>query len=64
MTTLIWAQELHLAIKKAGSLIEKLAEEKDAEAVETKVKLQQIEQTLKVTLQNVWTGDDNLFEIA
>jgi hypothetical protein len=39
---LVWAQELHLAIKKSGSIVDKLAEEKDTEAQDTRVKLQEI----------------------
>ncbi|KAK1920549.1 sister chromatid cohesion C-terminus-domain-containing protein, partial [Papiliotrema laurentii] len=64
MSTLVWAQELHLAIKKSGSIVDKLAEEKDTEAQDTRVKLQEIAQLLKNTLRNAWTGDDNLFEVS
>lgn len=64
MSTLTWAQELQSAVKKANSVVDKLAQEKDAEAQQTRSQLQVIVQTLRSTLNNVWMGDDNLFEVS
>lgn len=64
MSVLVWAQELHTAIKKSGSVIEKLAQEKDEEAVETKTKLSTIQENLQIVLKSLWIGEDNVFEVA
>jgi len=63
MSVLVWAQELHAAIKKTTSVIEKLAKEKDDEAVDTRTRLTTIESRLRGSLKDLWTGDDNLFEV-
>ncbi|WVQ82810.1 hypothetical protein IAT38_004942 [Cryptococcus sp. DSM 104549] len=64
MSSIVWAQELQVAIKKATAVLEKLAAEKDAEAQETSQKLQSLTTTMKNTLRGVWMGDDGLFEIS
>jgi len=65
MATLVWAQEIHSAIKKSGSVVEKLAQEKDEEAVETREKLQAIQTSLRKILGAVWSAEDNsIFEVA
>ncbi|EAL23165.1 hypothetical protein CNBA5100 [Cryptococcus deneoformans B-3501A] len=63
MASVIWAQELQNGIKKAGSIVEKLAAEKDDEAQEMGQKLLSIGMMLKTTLRNVWMTDDKLFEV-
>lgn len=63
MSGLIWAQELHTAIKKSSSVVEKLAQERDEEAVETRTKLVAIEEKLRNVLKSLWASDDNVFEM-
>jgi cohesin loading factor subunit SCC2 len=65
MSTLVWAQELHAAIKKSASVVEKLAQENDEEAVETREKLQMIQTSLRKILSAVWSAEDNnVFEVS
>ena len=64
MTWVFWAQELHVALKKVTSVIDKLAAEKgDEEAEDTKMRLQEIAQRLRSSVRKVWTSDDALFEV-
>jgi len=63
MSVLIWAQELHTAIKKSSSVAEKLAQERDEEAMETRTKLVAIEEKLRNILKSLWASDDNVFEM-
>lgn len=63
MASVIWAQELQNGIKKARSVVEKLATEKNDEAQEMSQKLLSIGMMLKSTLRDVWMADDKLFEV-
>ena len=64
MTWVLWAQELHAALKKVTSVIDKLVAEKGNEdAEDTKQRLQGISQRLRSAVYKVWTRDDALFEI-
>jgi len=62
MTCVVWAQELHGVIAKLDSVVEKLAVEKDEEAILEREKLQVICQTFKSASRDVWQADDRLFE--
>ena len=64
MSTLIWAQELQLATKKAESVGQKLTEEKDSDAQETRGKMMEIVSKLQKITRDVWNGDDNPFEVV
>ncbi|EIW73035.1 hypothetical protein TREMEDRAFT_59198 [Tremella mesenterica DSM 1558] len=61
MSSIIWAQELHAAISKGTSVVEKVAKEKGEEAEETREQLQVIIQALRSALLNVWNSDENVF---
>nr|KIR48435.1 cohesin loading factor subunit SCC2 [Cryptococcus bacillisporus CA1280] len=63
MASVIWAQELQTGVKKARSVVENLAAEKDDEAQEMSQKLLSIGMMLKTTLRNIWMVDDKLFEV-
>jgi hypothetical protein len=52
-----------VASKRALSVAEKLAGEKDEEAVATRERLQTIIQHLRIASQNVWMNDDGLFSV-
>jgi cohesin loading factor subunit SCC2 len=62
MTCVVWAQELHGVIAKLDSVVEKLAVEKDEDAILEREKLQVICQTFKSASRDVWQADDRLFE--
>jgi len=62
MTCVVWAQELNGVITKMDSVVEKLAAEKDEDAVAEREKLQVICQTFKGASRDVWKTDDRLFE--
>lgn len=65
MAALVWAQELHAAIKKSASVVDKLAQEKDEEAMETRDRLQAVQVSLRRILGAVWSAeDDSVFEIS
>lgn len=59
---MVWAQELHAAIQKTGSIIEKLSAEKDEDAVAERERLQVMAQTFKAASRDVWQANDQLFE--
>lgn len=63
MASVIWAQELQAGVKKARSVVENLAAEKDDEAQEMSQKLLSIGMMLKTTLRGIWMVDDKLFEV-
>ncbi|KIR30957.1 cohesin loading factor subunit SCC2 [Cryptococcus deuterogattii LA55] len=63
MASVIWAQELQTGVKKARSVVENLAAEKDDEAQEMSQKLLSIGMMLKTTLRDIWMVDDKLFEV-
>lgn len=62
MTCVVWAQELHAASRKAGSVIDKLSAEKDEDAMAERERLQVIAQTFKGASRDVWQANDQLFE--
>ena len=62
MTCVVWAQELHGVIAKLDSVVEKLAVEKDEDAILERERLQVISQTFKSASRDVWQADDRLFE--
>jgi hypothetical protein len=64
MSTLIWAQEILVAIKKASSVVSKLAQEANHEAQSDRERLQSIVQSLKMVYGKVWEGDDDVFELS
>lgn len=62
MTCVVWAQELHAAIHKTGSIIDKLSAENDEDAVADRERLQVIVQTFRSASRDVWQTNDRLFE--
>lgn len=62
MTCVVWAQELHGVIAKLDSVVEKLAVEKDEDAVLERERLQVIGQAFKSASRDIWQADDRLFE--
>ncbi|KAK4684433.1 cohesin loading factor subunit SCC2, partial [Tremellales sp. Uapishka_1] len=60
MTSVIWAQELQVAVKKITSVLDRLGKEEKQE--EAKENCQMISKMLKSALNNVWNGDEGLFE--
>ena len=64
MTSLTWAQEIHGAIKKATSIVERLKEENTPEAEEQRRRFETIVQSLRLILQNLWLEDYLMFDTA
>ena len=62
MTCVVWAQELQGVIAKLDSVVEKLAVEKDEDAVLERETLQVIGQTFKSASRDIWQADERLFE--
>ena len=63
MTRVLWAQELQLALRKAQSVVEKLAAENDEAALDTRERLKSIVNDMRQVSQTVWNPDEGLFEI-
>lgn len=64
LSTILWTQELQAAIDRSGSVIAKLAAEKDEEAQMTREKLVAVHEALKGAAEKLWKGDEDVFGVA